>query len=248
MRELFAMLLLLCASLAAPANARETIIYYEVIEEWVEPASGSERFAWGAEQTVEAGASYGPFRVLDDRRAALTGITDSSSPAAFAAMLRDHPQITTLEMLDCPGTYDDLANLELGRMIRRAGLATHVPASGSVQSGAVELFLAGTVRRIDDGAEFAVHAWEDDEGMEATDFSLDAPENRKYLAYYREMGMAPARAAAFYAMTNSVPFEQALWLDAAEMRRWLPETAKPGSEAQLAGLDLRQLDLTGPLH
>jgi hypothetical protein len=209
-----------------------------LVEEWVEPAaSGAGRFVTGIGEAPAAEAAYGPFRVLDERRAALTGITDGASPTQFAAMLRDHPQIATLEMLDCPGTLDDLANLELGRMIRHAGLATHVPAGGSVRSGAVELFFAGTIRRIDDGAEFAVHAWEDEAGLEATDFAADAPENRKYLAYYHEMGMDAGQAAAFYAMTNSVPFERALWLDAAEMRRWLPE-AQPAADPELAYLDL----------
>lgn len=236
MRRLFALLLPFCACLAAPAHARETVVY-EVVEEWVEPAAGAERFVPGTDAVAEAGTAYGPFRVLDEHRAALTGITDGASPAQFAAMLRDHPRLATLEMLDCPGTYDDRANLKLGRMIRSAGLATYVPADGSVRSGAVELFLAGTTRRIDDGAEFAVHAWEDEEGLEATDFAADAPENRKYLAYYREMGMDSRQAAAFYAMTNSVPFEHALWLDAAEMRRWLPE-ARQVADPKLAYLDL----------
>jgi hypothetical protein len=235
MRRLFALLLPLCACLAAPAHARETIVY-EVVEEWGESVAAAERFVAGTDAVAEAGPAYGPFRVLDEHRAALTGITDAASPAAFAAMLRDHPQLTRLEMLDCPGAYDDQANLQLGRMIRHAGLDTHVPADGSVRSGAVELFLAGTTRQIDDGAEFAVHAWEDEAGLEATDFAADAPENRKYLAYYREMGMDSGQAAAFYAMTNSVPFERALWLDATEMRRWLPEGQRM-ADPKLAYLD-----------
>lgn len=236
MRRFFALFLPFCACLAAPAHARETVVY-EVVEEWVEPATGAERFVAGTDALAEAGMAYGPFRVLDESHAALTGITDGASPAAFAAMLRDHPRLATLEMIDCPGTYDDRANLDLGRMIRHAGLATHVPANGSVRSGAVELFLAGATRRIDDGAEFAVHAWEDEAGLEATDFAADSPENRKYLAYYREMGMDAGQAEAFYAMTNSVPFERALWLDAAEMRRWLPE-ARQAADPKLAYLDL----------
>jgi hypothetical protein len=241
MRRLFSLLLPLCALVAAPAHARETVVY-EVVEEWVEvPAAGAERFVATRGEALEAGAAYGPFRVLDGNRAALVGITDGRSPAQFAAMLRDHPQLATLELLECPGTFDDLANLQLGRMIRQAGLVTHVPAGGSVRSGAVELFLAGSARRIDDGAEFAVHAWEDEEGLEATDFAADAPENRKYLAYYREMGMDESQAAAFYAMTNSVPFERARWLDAAEMRRWLPDAQADTqlvAEPVLAYLDL----------
>lgn len=185
----------------------------------------------------QALASYGPFRVIDRQRAALVDVTDSASPAQFAAMLRDHPGIATLELVECPGTDDDRANLKLGRMIRAAGLATHVPAGGSVRSGAVELLLAGAQRRIDDGAEFAVHSWIADDGREAHQFAANSPEHAGYLAYYREMGMAEPQARAFYAMTNSVGFDDAKWLDAAEMRRWLGEqTERPAPK--LAYLDL----------
>ncbi len=208
--------------------------------------SGASRFVSPTLAGVEqaALAAYGPFRVLDDTTAALVGVTDETSPAAFRAMLRDHPGLATLAFIECPGTYDDLANLALGRMIRAAGLAAWVPEGGSVRSGAVELVLAGTTLTIDDGATFAVHAWLDEAGYEASDYAADAPENRKYLAYYREMGMSVGQAAAFYAMTNSVPFEQARWLDGAEMREWVasepaPEPRlEPHAEPHLAYLDL----------
>jgi hypothetical protein len=182
-----------------------------------------------------AETAYGPFRVVDESTAALVDITDEDSPAAFRAMLRDHPGLATLAFIECPGTYDDRANLALGRMIRAAGLAAWVPDGGSVRSGAVELVLAGASLRIEDGAEFAVHAWEDEDGYEAGDYAADSPENRKYLAYYREMGMSAEAAASFYAMTNSVPFEDARWLNGAEMRRWV---GGDGAEPRLAYLDL----------
>lgn len=189
----------------------------------------------------QALASYGPFRVIDGSRAALVAVTDSRSPAQFAAMLRDYPGIALLELVECPGTDDDRANLRLGRMIRAAGLATHVPAGGSVRSGAVELLLAGKQRRIDDGAEFAVHSWMAEDGREAHDFAAGSPEHAGYLAYYREMGMTETQARAFYAMTNSVGFAEAKWLDAAEMRGWLGERAAapaPRVAPRLAYLDL----------
>ncbi len=212
-----------------------------------EMGAGRDAAAAGASQRHGV-ASYGPFTVLDPRTAILTAVTDEDSPAQFAAMLRDFPALSTLALVECPGTYDDRANLRLGRMIRAAGLAIHVPAGGSVRSGAVELVFAGAALRIDDGAEFAVHAWVDEDGLEASDYPADAQENSKYLAYYREMGMAPQRAEAFYAMTNSVPFERARWFGAAEMRQWVIEgradyamERKPeqpvSSEAALAHLD-----------
>jgi len=166
-------------------------------------------------------AQYGPFRVLDDSRAALVATTDAASPAAFQAMLAAHPGLAVIEFADAPGTSNDLANLQLGRAIRTAGLATHVPDGGSARSGAVELFLAGTRRTIAPGALFAVHSWRDEAGREPADFAADAPANRLYLDYYAEMGMNAADARAFYAMTNSVPHASALWLEGEQMARWI---------------------------
>ncbi|MBY6015715.1 alpha/beta hydrolase [Qipengyuania gaetbuli] len=176
-------------------------------------------------------AQYGPFRVLDEGRVALVGETDADSPRWFRVMMRRHPNLAQLDMVECPGTSDDLANMKLGRMIRTAGLATYVPRRGSVRSGAVELFLAGAARDIADGAEFAVHSWMDEHGHEAQDYEEDAPENRRYLTYYREMGMSERDARAFYRFTNSVPHRSARWLDAREMRRWVGGGAGAGERA-----------------
>ena len=186
--------------------------------------------------TLAAGiAAFGPFRVIDKTRAALIGATDAASPQAFAAMLAAFPGLAVIEFVDAPGTSHDLANLRLGRAIRAAGLATHVPAGGSARSGAVELFLAGAHRTVDPGALFAVHSWRDALGREPADFAPEAPENRLYLDYYAEMGMSADQARAFYAMTNSVPHAGALWLEGAAMARWIaPEPRAPG---------LRQIDL-----
>lgn len=170
---------------------------------------------------VPGQVQYGPFRVIDGKRAALVGATDVASPAAFRAMLAAHPGLEVIEFVDAPGTSNDIANLALGRAIRAAGLATHVPAGGSARSGAVELFLAGTRRTVDEGALFAVHSWRDALGREPDDFSPDAPENRLYLDYYADMGMTEDMARDFYAMTNSVPHERALWLRGRDMARWV---------------------------
>jgi hypothetical protein len=199
-------------------------------------------------------AHYGPFEVVDSQTAILADVTDENSPGQFSAMLRDFPAIATLALVECPGTFEDRANLQLGRMIRAAGLAIHVPSGGSVRSGAVELVFAGTSLQIDDGAEFAVHAWIDEDGLEASDYPADAEENSKYLAYYRDMGLAPQRAEAFYAMTNSVPYEHARWFGASEMRQWLVEgrsdyamERKPEQPAQAEAV-LAHLDLEPVLH
>ena len=219
----FALLLLSILSLAATPLAAQQIAYQQVIVEEVDLADqGGARFVETAAVPVPAGiAAYGPFRVLDSGRAALVDATDERTPGHFTAMLHDYPGIATLEMVECPGTDDDRANLRLGLMIRAKGIATHVPDGGSVRSGAVELFQAGARRMAEPGAEFAVHAWADEDGREPGDYSPEAPENRAYIDYYQEMGMSPLQARSFYAMTNSVPNAEAKWLTASEMGRWV---------------------------
>ncbi|MEY4722338.1 MAG: hypothetical protein RIQ46_2063 [Pseudomonadota bacterium] len=239
-RALALVLLALCG-LAVPAAAQPVV--YETVEEtvvWVDeqgnevapPAAAAEegstwRFVAAQPSDVEPApmpqgiARFGPFRVLDHGTAAMVDISDSRTPAQFAAMLRAFPAIRRLELVEVPGTEDDRANLALGRLIRAHGIATHVPAGGSVRSGGVELFVAGIAHTADPGAKFAVHAWEDEDGRGPRDYAMTAPENRAYLEYYRDMGLSPTEAAAFYAMTNAAPFEAARFLNTAQMGQWL---------------------------
>ena len=227
MRRIAAFALALIALTGAPAAAQVVTVTETVEVSYEVSDSGSERLVAPELSSPPAAlprgiASFGPFRVLDPGRAALVEVTDEASPAQFQAMLRAYPGIALIEMIECPGTFDDGANLRLGRMIHARGISTHVPAGGSVRSGAVELFLAGKTRVADPGSEFAVHSWADEDGREARDYPADAPENRAYIAYYEEMGLAGPQARAFYAMTNSVPNAQAKWFGAAEMSQWVP--------------------------
>jgi hypothetical protein len=229
MRSLAALVATFLAFAACPLAAQEIAYEPVSLESTGHTQGGGERYVRARTAAVPDGiAAYGPFRVLGQTRAVLVGVTDARSPAAFAAMMSAFPQIALLEMVECPGTEDDRANLRLGRMIRAAGIATWVPDGGSVRSGGVELFLAGAQRRADPGAEFAVHAWMDVDGREATDYAAEAPENAKYLAYYRQMGMSEGQARAFYAMTNSVAHEDALWLSGRDMARWVSLDASEG--------------------
>jgi hypothetical protein len=82
-------------------------------------------------------------------------------------------------------------------------------------------------RSADDGAEFAVHSWLDDSGRQPHHFAADSPENRLYLDYYMEMGMAPDDARRFYDMTNSVANNAAKWLTAQDMRTWIGQSEGP---------------------
>ena len=214
-------------SVNAPAWANdgffvETTITVE--EEWLE-AEELTPFAvdlrLSQQRTGPALGQYGAFRVLNPYKAELVGTIGGRSPSDFAAMLRAFPNISTVQITDCAGTDDDEANFKLARMIRARGMTTYVPSYGSARSGGVELFLAGARRRADDGATFAVHSWRDEDGYEAGDFAITDPVHQDYLRFYRDMGMSDANARAFYQLTNSVGFDDVLWLSKADLARYI---------------------------
>jgi len=259
---LLSALLVVLGLASSPALAEDWVILVTETEEWIDetdprffendpvadhlyaedlgfaaspvaPQSAGRAITSFRAQMPNALASFGPFRVVDPTRAVLVGTTNAATPTQFAALLRAYPSLKTLDLVEAPGTENDRANLIVGRMIREAGLTTRVPRGGSVRSGAVELFLAGAQREVEDGAQFAVHSWRDNRGREAGDFAEGAPEHRYYLDFYREMGMSPQGAREFYAMTNAAPHARARWLDAEDMRGWLartlPQAAAPAA-------------------
>lgn len=168
-----------------------------------------------------AKAVYGPFSVIDATTVRMAGDVDGATPRQFAAMLAAYPMLKRIEMVDCPGSLDEAANLILARAIRRAGMETVVPAGGSVRSGAVELWMAGVRRSAAPDAEFGVHSWADEYGREARDYPASDPVHAEYLGYYREMGLEDAKAHAFYAMTNATPFDDVTYLTRDDMARYV---------------------------
>jgi len=169
----------------------------------------------------QAQAVFGPFAVVDAATARMAGDVTAATPRQFAAMLAAFPGLTRLEMIDCPGSLDEEANLALARAIRRAGLETAVPSGGSIRSGAVELWLAGRTRRAAADAEFGVHSWADEYGREANDYPASDPVHAEYIALYRELGMDAAKAHEFYALTNATPFDTVRYLTRDDMARFV---------------------------
>jgi hypothetical protein len=227
MKRIFAPTLIafaMLSSMTAPAQAATTIAVEEILYDEEEPA-GANRYVADQFGTVAPSAtplaSFGPFHMVAADRAELIGSIESETPAQFRTLLRAFPGLRQIDMVECPGTGDDEANLVLARMIRRAGISTYVPDGGSVRSGGVELFLAGTQRRAAPTAEFAVHSWMDEDGLEADDYAADDPAHLEYLSFYREMGMSDANARAFYAMTNSAPHDDALYLNGRDIARYV---------------------------
>jgi hypothetical protein len=229
MKRFIAPVLFALAAFSAVPSAAQTTITIEV-EEFVyddaeEDVGGTERFVADqfatAAPSIKPLASFGPFHMVAPDRAELIGSIETETPAQFRALLRAFPGIRQIDMVECPGTGDDEANLALARMVRGAGIATYVPAGGSVRSGGVELFLAGAKRSAAPTAEFAVHSWRDEDGYEADDFAASDPVHQEYIKFYRDMGLSETEARSFYAMTNTAPHDDALYLNSRDLARYV---------------------------
>ncbi len=195
----------------------ETIEYEDVIVD----DDGNEVAPNDAVQNSRAIAQFGPFGVVDGSTVEMNGTIDSTTPAAFRRMIAAYPHIQTIRMIDCPGSVDDDANLALSRMVRRAGINTHVPKGGSIRSGGVEFFLAGVKRTIEPGAEFGVHSWQDEDGREATDYAANDPVHSAYINFYVDMGLNRDTARSFYNFTNkAAPADGVYYMKPTELAQY----------------------------
>lgn len=163
----------------------------------------------------------GPFTVASADRAEITGNIGSDAPEHFETLLARYPRIWRFDFTECTGTDDDRATLKLGAMLREAKMNTHIPANGYAASGCVDLFMAGVKRSAEPGAEFLVHSWMDDIGLEPRDYEPDHPVHQKYIDYYIAMGMPKSLALSFYALTNSVPNDEQLRLTSEQVSKYL---------------------------
>lgn len=223
-----AFVILLCSALCANASAHAANSLtietqsYEWSDAELNTGSDIEPTSTHSALTHSALATFGPFNVVTPNRAELNGTIETQTPKQFRDMLNAYPNITQIDMIDCPGTDDDEANFAIARLIRKSGIATNIPDGGSVRSGGVELFLAGAKRHAAATAEFAVHSWRDEDGLEADDYSANDPVNQEYISFYREIGMDAEKAKAFYALTNSVSNDNALYLKPRDIAVFIP--------------------------
>jgi len=113
----------------------------------------------------------------------MNGEINSKTLGQFEEVFAANPNITTLVEEVVPGSLNDDTMIELAYRVRELGLNTRLLAHSEIDSGGVDLFLAGVERTMADGAHIGVHSWSD--GIkEATDYPPDAPEheqNRKYI-------------------------------------------------------------------
>ena len=138
----------------------------------------------------------------------MKGVIYANTNKDIKKVLKKHPEVRTLVMIEVPGSIDDEVNLEASKVIRTHGINTYIPENGMVASGGTDMFLAGVQRTAHITAKIGVHSWGG--GSEkATDLPKDHEEHKKYLDYYKEVGIP----AEFYWYTlEAAPADAIHWM------------------------------------
>jgi hypothetical protein len=160
------------------------------------------------------------FEVVDDV-AVMSGTIGADFVHRVCDLTAANPAVAEIEMFDVPGSSTpENESLEGGLVLRAQGLDTFLPADGIVESGGVDVFLAGNERSVADGGCLGVHSTEFDFGdgpVAAADLPRDDPEHAPYLEYFATIGIP----ADFYWFTLEVaPPDGVHYLTPAEMERF----------------------------
>ena len=127
---------------------------------------------------------FGPFYVLNDTTVVVNGDMGSRVDNQFERLISKYPNIKLLIMEECPGSRNDEELFKAAAMVKENLINTHLPPHAVIESGAVDLFLAGTIRTMEEGAKIGVQV-----GHE---------EHQIYIDYYVSVGYAQEDAEALY--------------------------------------------------
>ncbi len=153
---------------------------------------------------------------VQDEKLYLMGDFNSKSHDQVKNIIEDNPNIDTIVLTAHSGSLDDETTFKLGRYIRSKGLNTHLINTSVIASGAVDLFLSGVHRTIEDGAQLGVHSWSDG-SKQAKDFPRDHPDHTLNADYIKDM-LADDK---FYWLTiYSAPADSIYWMKDKEIKKY----------------------------
>jgi hypothetical protein len=161
----------------------------------------------------------------------MTGTIGADFVHRICDLAADRPAVAQIEMLDVPGSSTPGNEaLQGGLVLRAEGYDTYLPGDGIVESGGVDVFLAGRERVVADGGCLGVHSTEIDLGdgpVAAADLPRDDPEHAAYLEYFDAIGVSQE----FYWFTiEAAPPDGIHYLTPAEMVEFGVVTGPPPAQ------------------
>ena len=107
-----------------------------------------------------SGEQSASFKVVGDK-AYVNGVLGKKAHKNFMNTLEKHPNIKTLVLQEVPGSISDEWNVKTCKEVRTRGINTYLESKSIIQSGGVDLFIAGVKRFAEEGSQIGVHSWSD---------------------------------------------------------------------------------------
>ena len=135
----------------------------------------------------------------------------------FKKTLDQYPQLTTVILLDIPGSVNDEWNVKTGKLLCKKGLKTMLTPNSIVTSGGTNLFVSGKTLAIAPGAKIGVHAW-----SEETKTALSFPKNHQAHQIFLDFYRAVEIDTSFYWFTlKAAPAEKMYFMSTTEIEQFL---------------------------
>ncbi len=169
----------------------------------------------------EIGTGHSYF-TLDGNRAIVNGLLGRHTFRQMQYLIAQHPNVHTLVLQNIDGSDEDRINVETGRLVREAELATVVPANGEIYSGGVDLFAAGVTRTIEPGGIVGVHAWCcTPDGSTADELDINDPAHNHLITYLQEMLGADLGRDFYFFTVQSAPANDIHEMTNSELAKYL---------------------------
>ncbi|MDG1850239.1 MAG: hypothetical protein P8I82_07125 [Flavobacteriales bacterium] len=162
-----------------------------------------------------------PFKMLPDGKTIqMKGEIGSSSLDDFNLIIREHPSVNLVRIVDCDGSVDDETCFLLMKRVHDLGINTHIVDRGWVASGGVDFFLAGIHRTRGANTKIGVHSWSQGNN-EATDYPRGHEYHQPYIAAYVSIGLSQEKAEQLYHfIINAAPADEVHWMTDAEIEAY----------------------------
>jgi len=134
-------------------------------------------------------------------------------------LTKNNLEVTTIVEKQISGSLHDDINMQTGRLIRKAGLFTHVESDSDISSGGVDLFCSGKQRTAENGAKFGVHSWSGD-GVEAGELSVNDPQHDNQIKYLTEMLGSPTGEEFYFFTINSAIADEIHYMSIDEIEEY----------------------------
>ncbi|MGH1577226.1 hypothetical protein [Planktotalea sp.] len=116
----------------------------------------------------------------------LSGSINEDTATGFAAVREANPKATRLVLLEADGPAGSAGAMAFGRAVREAGFSTHLRNDSVISGAAVDAFVGGTQRTMEEGAVIAVSRSEDADAHKA--FATDMTGGEGYARFAQQFG------------------------------------------------------------